>query len=91
MKASDKQMIAVYGLKVPKATGKRRVSLIWTLGKGGKRVDEDNTQKSILDALVACGLLRDDSAKWLEWGGVTFNRAATKALTIILEDLPDGV
>lgn len=43
MKAGDKQMIAVYGhqAKVPKAEGKRRVSLVWTLGKGGKKCDED--------------------------------------------------
>jgi hypothetical protein len=40
-----------------------------------------------LDALVAAGLLRDDSPRWVELGGVWFRRGAKPATRIDLQDL----
>src|ERR1700735_3273135 len=58
-------MIGTYALLqgVPLAKGKRKVRLcVW---KPGQSVDSDAYTKDILDALVQCRLLVDDSDKWL--------------------------
>lgn len=80
MKKADRETVAAYALAagVPKAAGKRRVSLTAYLGKGQRRWDPDNTWKSLLDALVACGVLADDSDKWAELGPVAFVRLGRK-------------
>ena len=59
-------IIGVYALQqgVPKATGRRKVRL--TVYKPGKAPDADAYDKSLLDALVTCGLLVDDSQEWIE-------------------------
>lgn len=57
-------MVAAYGHKTARTTGKRRVRI--TLGRSGRRkvMDADNAKKALLDALVACKLLVDDSPEW---------------------------
>lgn len=88
-KKQDKAMVACYKFlaNVPEAEGRRRVSLKLTLGKGQRRPDKDAWWKSTLDALVACGLLVDDSPDWCEPGAVEYARGATKGTVIVLEDL----
>ncbi len=84
MKAGDMQMIASYGHKagVTKATGKRRVEMTITLGKGQRGGDNDAYFKSTLDALVRLGYLKDDNRQWLDLEPVKYERAPLSATTI---------
>ena len=83
-------MIAAYvrKAKVPKAAGRRRVSLHIILDKGQRGADPDAYQKSSLDALVHAGMLVNDNRHYVEIAPVTFSRDSTGWGTIIrLEDL----
>jgi hypothetical protein len=62
-KRVDREVIALEALaqKIPKAMGKRRVSLVLTLAPRQRAGDLDAYWKSLLDALVVAGLLVDDS------------------------------
>lgn len=64
LKRCDKQIVAHYGEKIPKATKQRSVQLTIIRNKG-RKPDPDAHFKSALDALVSCGLLKDDSDKWV--------------------------
>jgi len=91
---ADKQLVGVYFKQsgIPPATGQRRVSLVITVGPGERRTDPDAQWKGLLDSLVACGALKNDSAVWLSLGGVEWERAETAAgrrTVIVLEDLED--
>lgn len=55
--------------------GRRRVSLHLILKPGQRSGDPDAYWKSLLDALVACHALRNDSNRYCELGPVTFGRA----------------
>lgn len=83
------QIVEVYRnvCNVERANGKRRVSVFVTLMKGQRRPDVDAYWKCLLDSLVACGLLWDDSPKWCELGTVTYERGETRKTRITLEDL----
>jgi Holliday junction resolvase RusA-like endonuclease len=89
LKRGDRQRVqaAAIDQQVPWAAGKRRVSLIVTLGKGQKRMDPDNVFKSILDALTAASLIVDDSGQWVELGPVEWKRGERQTV-IVLEDVP---
>lgn len=89
LKRADYQMVACYAvaLGIPRATGKRRVSLEITLAGPGRPPDGDSYWKVVLDSLVACGLLCDDSPKWAELGPVTFSRGKERCTVITLEDI----
>ena len=66
---------------IPQATGHRKLSVAFV----GMRGDIDNRLKSLQDALVLAGLLKDDSPKWLTLGSLTSEKG--KPATIItLED-----
>jgi hypothetical protein len=54
---------------------RRRVSLRIVLKPGQRKCDPDAYWKSLLDALVATHVLRDDSDRWCVLGEVTFTRA----------------
>lgn len=88
-KREDAAMLAAYCrlADVPRATGPRRVSLTLGLGPRQRSPDPDNLWKSLLDGLVKCGMLVDDSSKWCEpqWCGTT---RGLKATTVVIEDLP---
>lgn len=75
-KHRDADMVAGYCLQrhVTRATGKRRVSLTIGLGPRERGGDPDCYWKSLLDALVKCGALVDDSAKWVDLGAVEYVR-----------------
>lgn len=80
-------LIACQNQCVSKALGKRRVTLHWTLEKGERTPDADGLWKSLLDALVHAGRLRDDNPKWCECAPVTFKRGEVRGVEITLEDL----
>jgi hypothetical protein len=89
LKKADRELVALYGklARIPPATGRRRVCLHLVLGPGQRAGDPDAYWKSLLDALVACGLLVDDSRQWVELGEVTFSRGKARAAVITLEDV----
>jgi hypothetical protein len=76
LKKLDWEMVCAYAwqAKIPRATGKRRVSLHVTLGKGMREFDADAPWKSLGDAMKHAGLIVDDSAQYVELGPVTFSR-----------------
>jgi Holliday junction resolvase RusA-like endonuclease len=74
LKRVDRAMVAAYASRVPKAKGKRRVSLHIILDKGQRAPDPDSLWKSSLDALVHAGVLVDDNRQRVELAPVTFSR-----------------
>lgn len=87
-KDSDRQMLQVACAKIPKAKGKRRVTLTWILGPTNKvKPDPDGVWKSLLDGLVRNGHLVDDHSHWCELMPVQFDRAKTKGILLTLEDV----
>ena len=84
LKKADREIIAHYASKSPKANSKRRVSLTITLAKGQRACDPDAYTKSLLDGLVHCGQLVDDSRLWCEIEAIKFERG-NKSTTILLE------
>ena len=76
LKKLDREMVCAYAwqAKIPKATGKRRVSLHVTLGKRMQEFDYDAPWKSLNDAMKHAGLIVDDSVQYVEQGPVTFSR-----------------
>lgn len=89
LKKADRETVGLYARQagIPRARGKRRVSLVLTLAPRQRAADPDAWWKSVLDALTACGLLVDDNRQGCELGSVTFQRGRQKATTIILEDV----
>lgn len=89
-KRLDRQRVAVEALvqKIPKATGKRRVELVLTLAPRQRAGDPDAYWKSLLDALVAAGLLTSDNRQGVELGAVRFERARSRRTFIVLIELP---
>lgn len=79
--------IGLFSAHVPRATGKRRVSLKVTLAPRQRAFDPDAPWKATLDALVRLGLLTDDNRQGVELGLVLFERGTEKATTITLEDM----
>jgi hypothetical protein len=88
-KRLDREVIALEALvqKIPKALGKRRISLVLTLAPRQRAGDPDSAWKSLLDALVAAGLLVNDSHLWCELGEVRFERGKAQRTVIVLTDL----
>ncbi len=88
-KRHDADIIAasVLGAGVPKADrSRRRVSVEIVLGPRQRGGDPDCYWKSLLDGLVKCGLLKDDSKEWLECGEVIFSRGPRPATVIKIEN-----
>jgi hypothetical protein len=75
---------------IPRAKGKRRLTLVRLMGFRGKRYDEANLMggsKPLVDSLVRAGLLIDDSPKWLEWGGASQEKCNVEGARIILQEV----
>ncbi len=91
LKKGDREVVAFYARLhgVPKSVGKRRVSLEVVLTGRQKPLDDDNAFKGCLDALVACGLLVDDSPKWCSLGGVSYSREGEPGTTVVLTELSE--
>ena len=87
------QFIAHYGRDLPKATGKRRVSLSVTLARRQRLPDADEQSlKAVLDGLVRAELLRGDSRQWCECRPTEFvlSQQPRPQTVITLEDVDDG-
>jgi hypothetical protein len=88
LKKVDRAMVAAYASNIPKAAGKRLVSLHIILGKGQRAADPDSQFKSLCDALIHAKLLVDDNRQHVELAPVTFSRDPKAWGTrITLEDL----
>jgi Holliday junction resolvase RusA-like endonuclease len=89
LKRVDRWHIATWSLRdgVRAAQGKRRVQLTIILGPRQRAADPDAYWKCLLDALVHCGLLKDDNRQWVELAPVEFDRGKQKATIIKLEDI----
>ena len=76
LKKRDREMVCAYTwqAKIPRSTGKRRVSLQGTLGRGMREFYVDAPWKSLNDAMKRAKLIVDDSCKYVEQGPVTFSR-----------------
>jgi hypothetical protein len=70
---------------IPPAVGKRRLEVL--VEKKGPLVDPGNINKSLRDSLVWHGLLRDDSAEWLDGVEPIVVRSKVTATTITLTDV----
>ncbi len=88
-KQEDKKKIAAESALagIPKAWCRRSVSLTIILGPRQRACDPDAYWKCLLDSLVACGLLLEDSRQWVKLGTVEFERSK-RATIITLEDIP---
>jgi hypothetical protein len=88
LKKVDRAMVAAYASEIPKAKGKRRVSLHIILDKGQRAADPDSQFKSLCDALVHAKMLVNDNRQHVELAPVTFSRDPKGWGTVIrLEDL----
>jgi hypothetical protein len=89
-KRSDREIVAGHALEqgIPHALGKRLVKLHLVLRPRQRAGDPDAYHKSLLDALVACGLLVNDNRQHVELGPVSFQRgtAAEWGTVIEIED-----
>ncbi len=91
-KKADKQIVAFYFAQsgIPKATGPRRLSMMFVLAKGKRLFDRDAPWKSTKDALAACGALLDDTPALCVDGSVSYARALLECQSgtlLMLEDL----
>lgn len=88
-KKLDTDIIAAeaFAQQIPRATGKRRVSITVRQKKGVKCADVDAYFKVLLDALVRCQAIVDDSGEWCEIGSVKYEVSERKGLVIELEDI----
>lgn len=89
LKAMDKDVIARSKMVggIPDATCKRRVELLIVHPPGKRFPDPDAFHKSLGDALVHCGLLRNDSHLWVELTQPEFARGESLRTVITLTDL----
>ena len=91
LKQKDQELIARYfrHYDVPPATGKRRVSLRIILKPRGQSGDYDGPWKVLLDGLVKCGALIDDSPEHVQLGNIEYERGTAEnwGTWIILEDI----
>lgn len=88
-KKKDRGVIAAAFLlaRVPRATGKRRVTMTIALGPRQRGSDPDAYFKGLLDSLTYVGALVDDSPRWVELAPVAYRRSERKATEIRLEDV----
>ncbi len=92
LKKADKQIVAVYFAQsgIAKATGPRRLSMMFVLAKGKRLFDRDAPWKSCKDALAACGAILDDTPALCVDGAVSYARALLECQSgtlLMVEDL----
>jgi hypothetical protein len=72
---------------VPRATGKRRVTIRIILGARRRGADPDAFFKASGDALKAAGMLVDDSRKWVEWAPTEYEPGAQDGTVYVIEEV----
>jgi hypothetical protein len=70
----------------PRATVRRRVTIVIVLGPRQRGADPDAYFKATGDALKDCGALVGDSKEWVEWLPVRYERGESAGTIIELED-----
>lgn len=86
-KQSDAEIVAHYGRGVPGAVRKRSVSLHVVFPPGKRMPDVDAYAKSLLDSLVGCGILVNDSSAWCVLEPVGYSRGQELTTFITVEDV----
>jgi hypothetical protein len=81
------EMVAAYGMAVPKATGPRRVSVRFVYPKRQRMHDVDAFFASLLDALTSAGLIAGDAQNQVSLGPWTLERGSVQSTIITLEDI----
>lgn len=78
--------------RVPSALNKRRVEVLIMCKPIGRMPDPSNYAKSLLDALVKCRLIIDDSQRWCGYVTPVIERGTKQAwgTSIILTDMEDA-
>lgn len=89
LKKNDQEVVsrAVMAYGVPRASGKRKVSILILIPKGLRTKDPDAYYKSLLDALVRSGALRDDTRNYVEISQPRFGKGEILETFITLEDV----
>lgn len=91
LKLEDREKVAIacklYG--TPPAECKRRIDVTYIMPPGKRAIDPDGTYKSLLDALVHAGALKNDSHVWAEPRTPRVARGPVEAAgtLVLLEDL----
>lgn len=70
-KAKDRKTLSLFVGHVRPADRPRRLHVEYSYPKGRVGIDLSNGFKSIEDALVKLGVLKNDSRKWLNWVSAT--------------------
>lgn len=85
----DRELVCYYAAQsgIPKATGKRRVSLEVTLGPRQRRADVDAYWKGMLDSLQHAGLIVSDDWAWCVIGDLTYHRGPERCTVVVLEEI----
>ena len=88
LKSHDREIIgkAVLAYAVPPAEVKRHVNLTLIYPPAQRAVDPDASYKSLLDALVAFGALKNDSHQWVSYDLPVVLRGPVKRAIITLQD-----
>lgn len=89
LKKVDKNIVGHYCQhnRIPRAQGRREVSLTITLAPRQRAGDPDCYWKSLNDALVHAGMLVDDNRQYVRLGPVEFLRGPERSTLITLTDL----
>lgn len=87
-KKAISHMIGIYArlANVTRAAEPRRVRINITYTGRQKEMDRDNVQKVLLDALVACEALVDDSPTWLQGVEIHQERGKLEQTVIVIEE-----
>lgn len=89
LKDRDKSIIAnaVRAYSIPPADTKRRVELTVIYPKGQRMHDKDAFDKSLHDALVVSGAIKNDSPAWLEAAEPVYARGNSLCSFITIQEI----
>lgn len=88
LKAHDREIVgkAVMAYAVPAAVVRRTIELTLIYPAGQRAVDPDASWKSLFDALVASGALRNDSASWVTYREPVILRGPDRRTIITIQE-----
>lgn len=88
LKAHDREIVgkAVLAYAVPAADEKRSVEMTLIYAAGERAVDPDASWKSLFDALVAAGALKNDSSAWVTYREPIILRGPIKRTIITIQE-----
>lgn len=80
-------MVAAYTNHIPQAQGKRRLGMTIVLKPRQRACDPDSQFKSLCDALVANGMLKDDNRQGVEVMPAKYDRSPDWGTHITLREM----